>query len=67
MREEGLSKEDLGREGFLERAWAWKDKFGGRILEQLKLLGSSCDWDRLRYIHDARLLQGRAPRVRQAL
>ena len=39
MREEGLSKEDLGREGFLERAWAWKDKFGGRILEQLKLLG----------------------------
>ena len=46
MREEGVTKEDLGREGFLERAWAWKDKFGGRILEQLKLLGSSCDWDR---------------------
>ena len=52
MREEGLSKEDLGREGFLERAWAWKDKFGGRILEQLKLLGSSCDWDRLRFTMD---------------
>ena len=52
MREEGLSKEDLGREGFLERAWAWKDKFGGRILEQLKLLGSSCDWERLRFTMD---------------
>ena len=52
MREEGLSKEDLGREGFLERAWAWKDKLGGRILEQLKLLGSSCDWDRLRFTMD---------------
>ena len=52
MREEGLSKEDLGREAFLERAWAWKDKFGGRILEQLKLLGSSCDWDRLRFTMD---------------
>ena len=52
MRKEGLSKEDLGREGFLERAWAWKDKFGGRILEQLKLLGSSCDWDRLRFTMD---------------
>ncbi len=52
MRQEGLTKEDLGREGFLERAWAWKDKFGGRILEQLKLLGSSCDWDRLRFTMD---------------
>ena len=52
MREEGVTKEDLGREGFLERAWAWKDKFGGRILEQLKLLGSSCDWDRLRFTMD---------------
>ena len=52
MRQEGVTKEDLGREGFLERAWAWKDKFGGRILEQLKLLGSSCDWDRLRFTMD---------------
>ncbi len=52
MREEGVTKEDLGRDGFLERAWAWKDKFGGRILEQLKLLGSSCDWDRLRFTMD---------------
>ncbi len=52
MREEGVTKEDLGRDGFVERAWAWKDKFGGRILEQLKLLGSSCDWDRLRFTMD---------------
>ncbi len=52
MRKEGLSKEDLGRDGFLERAWAWKEKFGGRIIEQLKLLGSSCDWDRQRFTMD---------------
>ena len=52
MREEGLSKEDLGREKFLERAWAWKEKYGGRIVEQLKKLGSSCDWSRLRFTLD---------------
>ncbi len=52
MRKEGVSKEELGREAFLERAWAWKEKFGGRIVEQLKLLGSSCDWDRLRFTMD---------------
>ena len=48
MREEGITKEDLGREGFMERAWKWKEKYGGRIVEQLKKLGSSCDWDRER-------------------
>ena len=52
MRKEGISKEDLGREKFLERAWAWKDQYGGRIVEQLKKLGSSCDWDRLRFTMD---------------
>ena len=52
MRAEGISKEEIGREGFLDRAWAWKDKFGGRIIEQLKLLGSSCDWDRTRFTMD---------------
>ena len=52
MRKEGVSKEDLGREKFLERAWAWKDQYGGRIVEQLKKLGSSCDWDRLRFTMD---------------
>ncbi len=52
MRKEGISKEDLGREKFLERAWEWKRKFGGRIVEQLKKLGSSCDWSRERFTLD---------------
>ncbi len=52
MRKEGISKEDLGREKFLERAWQWKEQYGGRIVEQLKKLGSSCDWDRLRFTMD---------------
>ena len=52
MRAEGITKEDLGRDGFLERAWDWKAKYGGRIVEQLKKLGSSCDWDRERFTLD---------------
>ena len=52
MREEGLTKEDLGREKFLERAWEWKRTYGGRIVEQLKKLGSSCDWERERFTLD---------------
>lgn len=52
MKKEGLTKEDVGREGFLERAWDWKAKFGGRIVEQLKKLGSSCDWERERFTLD---------------
>ena len=52
MRKEGVTKEELGREKFLERAWAWKEQYGGRIVEQLKKLGSSCDWDRLRFTMD---------------
>ena len=52
MRQEGVTKEEIGREGFLERAWAWKEKFGGRIIEQLKKLGSSCDWERERFTLD---------------
>ena len=52
MRKEGVSKEDIGREKFLERAWAWKEQYGGRIIEQLKKLGSSCDWDRERFTLD---------------
>ena len=52
MRKEGVSKEDLGREKFLERAWAWKEQYGGRIVQQLKKIGSSCDWDRLRFTMD---------------
>lgn len=52
MRNEGISKDDIGREGFLERAWDWKDKYGSRIIEQLKKMGSSCDWDRERFTLD---------------
>ncbi|MBR5923270.1 MAG: valine--tRNA ligase [Clostridia bacterium] len=52
MRKEGITKEDIGREGFLERAWDWKAKYGGRIIEQLKKMGSSCDWDRERFTMD---------------
>ena len=52
MRAEGLTKEMVGRDGFLERAWAWKTKYGNRIVSQLKKLGSSCDWDRERFTMD---------------
>ena len=52
MRKEGLTKEQIGREAFLDRAWEWKKKYGGRIVEQLKKLGSSCDWDRERFTLD---------------
>ena len=52
LRAEGLSKEDVGREEFLKRSWAWKEKYGGRIVEQLKRLGSSCDWSRLAFTMD---------------
>ncbi len=52
MRKEGISKEDIGREKFLERAWDWKKQYGGRIVEQLKKLGSSCDWERERFTLD---------------
>ncbi|MEE0930569.1 MAG: valine--tRNA ligase, partial [Acutalibacteraceae bacterium] len=52
MRKEGLSKEDLGREKFLERAWQWKKEYGGRICDQLKKMGSSCDWQRERFTMD---------------
>ena len=52
MRKEGITKEDLGREKFLERAWEWKRQYGGRIIEQLKKMGSSCDWDRERFTLD---------------
>lgn len=53
-KEEGLSKEQIGREEFLKRAWAWKEKYGGKIVEQLKRLGSSCDWSRLAFTMDER-------------
>ncbi|MDR2655979.1 MAG: valine--tRNA ligase [Oscillospiraceae bacterium] len=52
MRSEGLTKEDLGREKFLERAWQWKEEYGGRIIRQLRRMGSSCDWERERFTMD---------------
>lgn len=52
MSEEGITKEMIGRESFIERAWEWKKVYGGRIVEQLKKLGSSCDWDRERFTMD---------------
>ncbi len=52
LAEEGLTKDDIGRDGFLERAWAWKEKYGGTIINQLKKLGSSCDWERERFTLD---------------
>ncbi len=52
LKEEGIDKKELGREGFLKRAWQWKEEYGGAIINQLKKLGSSCDWDRERFTMD---------------
>ena len=52
IKKEGLTKEDLGREAFLDRVWDWKKQYGGRIVSQLKKIGSSCDWDRERFTMD---------------
>ena len=52
LRKEGLTRFDLGREGFVSRVWDWKNKYGSRIIQQLKLLGSSCDWERERFTMD---------------
>lgn len=52
LRDEGTSREEIGREEFLARTWEWKEKYGGEIIEQLKRMGASCDWDRLRFTLD---------------
>ena len=52
LRAQGIEKADLGREGFLEKCWDWRKEYGGRIVNQLKKLGSSCDWDRERFTMD---------------
>jgi len=52
LREQGISKESLGREGFLKKAWEWREEYGRRIVTQLRKLGSSCDWDRERFTMD---------------
>ena len=55
LREKGIKKGDIGREAFLEHAFAWKDEYGGLILQQLKRLGASCDWDRTRFTMEPKL------------
>src|ERR1700752_2007031 len=55
LKEQGINKSDLSREDFLKHAWEWKDKYGGIILEQLKKLGASCDWDRTRFTMEEEL------------
>ena len=62
MAEEGVTKSDLGRDGFLERAWQWKEQYGGRITHQLRRLGASCDWQRERFTMD----EGCSKAVREA-
>ncbi|MCM1497036.1 MAG: valine--tRNA ligase [Clostridium sp.] len=52
LKEKGIDKDELGRDGFLEKAWEWKDEYGGRIINQLKKLGSSADWERERFTMD---------------
>lgn len=52
MAEQGIDKDELGRDGFMEHAWKWKEKYGGTIVEQLKKLGASCDWERERFTLD---------------
>src|ERR1700753_1409167 len=55
LKEKGISKKDIGREKFLEYAFEWKEKYGGIILEQLKKLGASCDWERTRFTMEEKL------------
>ena len=57
LKQEGIDKDDLTREGFMAHAWEWKEKHGGIILEQLKKLGASCDWDRTRFTMDEALYE----------
>ena len=54
MKEEGLTKADLGRDGFLKRAWAWKEQYGNRIMSQQRKMGTSCDWSRQAFTMDER-------------
>ncbi|MDA0576770.1 MAG: valine--tRNA ligase [Verrucomicrobia bacterium] len=55
LRKEGKSREDLGREAFVQRVWAWKEEYGNTIISQLKRMGASCDWERTRFTMDAGL------------
>ena len=62
LAKEGIKRQDLGREEFLRRTWAWKEKYGGHIVRQLRRLGASCDWDRMRFTLD----EGLSRAVREA-
>jgi len=62
LAKEGLTREEIGREAFLERTWAWKEKYGGLITQQIRRLGASCDWDRERFTLD----NGLSKAVREA-
>ena len=57
LKEKGIEKKDISREEFLSHAFEWKEKYGGIILEQLKKLGASCDWDRTRFTMEPKLYQ----------
>jgi valyl-tRNA synthetase len=57
LREEGIDRRELGRETFVERVWAWKEQYGGEIVEQIKRMGASCDWSRERFTMDEGLSQ----------
>ena len=59
LKEEGKRRDDLGREKFVERVWQWKEQYGNTIISQLKSLGCSCDWDRLRFTMDEGLASGK--------
>src|SRR5512143_1590256 len=62
LRAEGTSRQEIGREAFLRRTWAWKEKYGEHIVRQLRRLGASCDWDRIRFTLD----EGFSHAVREA-
>ncbi len=57
LKREGLTRHDLGREAFIERVWAWKEQSGGRILEQLRKMGASCDWSRTKFTMDPEMVR----------
>src|SRR3989442_6616341 len=61
LAKEGVDRKTMGREAFVERVWQWKERYGGRIVEQMQALGNSCDWSRLRFTMDEGL--ARAVRV----
>ena len=62
MRDEGTSREEIGRPEFLKRTWAWKEEYGGHITRQIRRLGASCDWSRERFTLD----EGLSKAVREA-